>query len=96
MLKQLSIKVGEDFLEEIDECVAGDPLVDTRTEWVKHALREKIIQRKKEELDKHATKKSRELMARGVKPGFLSKKEKKELFNELAREYGLKKTRRGS
>lgn len=94
MLKQLTIKVGEPFLQEIDKAVAKDPLVDSRTEWIKETLRDRI--EKEQELEEFKLSVRKRMKAAGVKSPFLTKKEKDELFNELAKKHGLKKTRRGS
>jgi Arc/MetJ-type ribon-helix-helix transcriptional regulator len=87
-MEQLNIRIESKLVEDIDNAVKSDPSYNSRSDYIRSVVRERVRADRKRRLDEMALKLRDLALSRGAKPGLLTHEEKQQIFEEFMREKG--------
>ena len=88
-MKQYCITLEPKLVKEVDECVKSEGLHSSRNDFVRDAVREKVMAMRHKKLSAHVRAMAKKALARGWNGKLLTRRERIKIANEHLREKGL-------
>ncbi|HIH16148.1 MAG TPA: hypothetical protein HA252_01955 [Candidatus Diapherotrites archaeon] len=88
-MKQYCITLEPKLVKEVDACVKSEGLHSSRNDFVRDAVREKVLAVRRERMRRDFQKLAEKARARGFTGRFPTREERAQLADELLREKGL-------
>jgi Arc/MetJ-type ribon-helix-helix transcriptional regulator len=92
-MEQMNIRIERGLVKEVDRLVKENKTYHNRSDFIRHAVRQQLIEEKKRFLDEYAKQIAKELRKMGINEEnakLLTRKEKDKIAEEFARLKGFK------
>ncbi len=89
-MKQFCITLEPKLVKEVDECVKSGGLHSSRNDFVRDAVRGKVMEMRRTQMRKAAKALGRKMLKRGWNGELLTREDKIRIANEFLKEKGIK------